>query len=293
MTLISGPTGAGKTALAVMFVWNLAMKPEFQCKGRSCNKKGCKVKWTIYTNSKRLTGTSWERDGESVVHDIDEILPMIQAKKKIDHAIFFVDECQEWIDNRSSMSKGNKEVSYLIAQMRKMTCKTYMTTPSINNIDRRVRDAAKRTFTVWNPDEKAVSVHALIRQLNVGNLAPWERDRLRDDYRVFFTAPYKHMYDTHEQLDPPKFFDVTDKINIVRVTEVETTIDELSYADIIKKVIRIFLLLGLMKVGNDQMLAQLKQDFGIDWDLGRLSMVLRTLNYAQDESGMYKIGITP
>lgn len=294
VSLISGPTGGGKTALAVMFVWNLAMKPEFQCKGRSCNNYKCTTKWTIYTNSTKLTGPGWLRKGEVVVFPIDEILPKLQAKQKVDHVIFFVDEVQEWIDNRESMSRDNKEVSYIIAQMRKLTCKTYMTTPNINTIDRRVRDMAKRTFNCWCPDGKATNVRALVRDLNVGHLAPWERDSMPDAYREYFTEPYKHLYDTHEQLSPPSFFNINEKVNVrfEDPTTGEPNIMTTTYRSALEDVVLKSLLLDyVMQPTAAQIIDMLFQHFGIQFDTGRLATAMKALGYTPQDNDTYNIGV--
>ena len=293
VTLISGPTGGGKTALAIMLIYNMAMKPQFQCKGRSCNNSKCTTKWEIYTNSTKLTGRAWERNGASVIHPIDEILPMLQAKKKVDHVIFFVDEVQEWIDSRQSMKKDNKEVSYIIAQMRKLTCKTYMTTPNINAIDRRVRDMAKRTFTCWNPDGKATNVRTLIRELNVGHLAPWERDNIRDAYREYFTEPYKHFYDTHEQLSPPSFFTPNETVRIKTINQHgEPQIIKTTYKSIIEdSIIENMMLDNNMKPTAEELLAALNEEFHIVWDIGKLATSMKHIGYNQQEDGSYHLGV--
>lgn len=301
VTLISGPTGSGKTLLAVMFIYSYAMKPSFRCLGRSCNDSKCRKEWTIYTNSKTLTGDGWKRKsgkhkGESVIKDIDDILPMLQSKTPIDHAIFFVDEVQEWIDNRTSMSRDNREVGYIIAQMRKMTTKAYLTTPNINTIDRRVREMAKRTFSCWNPDKHGMKVHALVRELNVGHLAPWKRDQMdKDSHREYFTGPYRHLYQTHEQIDPPRFFSPTERVNIVQRDENgEKHLVTTTYKSIIEDgLIKPLLLTDppVTSVSAAPLLVDLKATFGIDWDEGKLRSTMRALGYFDDSEGVFEIGV--
>ena len=58
-----------------------------------------------------------------------------------------------------------------------------------------------------------------MREMNVGNLHPDVLDLLEDEEMMFFTKPYRHLYDTHERFHKPTFFNPRARVNTVQVVE--------------------------------------------------------------------------
>lgn len=303
LQVIWGPTGSGKSVLVTAIIYLHISRPEYRCLGRSCGDKSCREEWEVYTNSTKLKGPKWERNGKSVVHDIEDVIPEIMAKKDIGHALFYIEELQEWWDSRRSSSKGNVELSYVAAQLRKAKCKAYGTTPNLNLIDKRGREIAKRATRVYNPDQEAINVGGQMREMSVGHLHPDELDALEDEEWMFFTKPYRDLYDTHERFNRPNFFNPRGRVNTVQVVEsgrgktkkVSRQVVPTTYSDLVDKMTIWDLIIndGVYRISPAELCDQVLARHNVRLTEAKLDLIMADLGYATDDEGRYEVGIDP
>ena len=303
LTVIWGPTGSGKSALANALIWRHCFRPGLRCLGRSCGDKSCREEWTVYTNSQKLKGPSWERDGVSVVQDIETIIPQLMAKKDIGHALLYLEEFQEWMDSRRSSSRGNIVISYIFAQLRKAKTIAYATTPNFTLIDKRAREIAKRDIRVYNPDEEAINVGGVVREQSIGYLHPRALEEIEDEDMMFFIKPYRDLYDTHETFKQPKFFSPSARVNVVTVSEkgrgknktLAREVVPMSFTQLVNEGTLYDLIAehGVHKIAPAELLAKVYERWRVALDEAKLDVIMQALDYPADDEGNYLVGVDP
>ena len=180
--IYAGPTGSGKTLLAVCH--------SFPYADRRCNlcEPDCEKSWKVYAN---LESTKeW-------TNSIEAASQLIASEGELDHAIVILDEAYLNAESRRSMRNENLQLDYFLRQTRKKTIKLFFTTQTVDILDRRIRGSAKRVYNVWNPDGKGLSVGAMVYRREDGRVPPWKR-RSRPQIRWWYTAAYRDRYRTDE-----------------------------------------------------------------------------------------------
>lgn len=191
MHIIVGPTGSGKTMLAVHFARSYVGKRCNLCaEGTACHKEGGK-KWRVVTNMQNPKVLEWAE----YLEDLD------QLDDEEGHIIGIIDEIHQFADSRRSMREDNIVISRLLAQARKSTTKLYVTSQSVGKVDVRLRNEAKVFWNVWNPDQRGITIGAVVQKQSDGSSPPWARANPRPVVRFFNTRGTRDHYDTYEVIE--------------------------------------------------------------------------------------------
>ena len=180
--IYAGPTGSGKTLLAVCHSYAYA--------NRRCNlcEPECGKSWKVYAN---LEST------QEWALSIEAASQLIASEGELEHAVIILDEAYLNAESRRSMRNENLQLDYFLRQTRKKTVKLFFTSQTVDILDRRIRGSAKRVYNVWNPDGRGLVVGAMVYRREDGRAAPWKR-RMRPQIRWWFTASYRDKYRTDE-----------------------------------------------------------------------------------------------
>ncbi len=123
---------------------------------------------------------------------LNKFLEMTKDNNSMKNAVILIDEAHIWIDSRSSMSKRNKLISYLINQSRKRSIRILYTTQSFNLIEKRLRD---RTDILTHCKKKTLNgVDYIIQESLIGVNEPQTKIRKRK----LQAKPVYGLYDTDE-----------------------------------------------------------------------------------------------
>ena len=189
-----GPPGCGKTLLAINFIRQyLEMGSDTPC---ICRDKDCSTQWRVFTNLKSAQHWAQPLDVAKQILDRDDDLT---------HSVLLLDEIQKYADSRKSMRNSNIAVGDFVSQRRKVgrgTTKLFVTTQSIDMVDKRVREQLTQSFNCWTPNE-GNTVHAFVSQHQLGHLPPYMRNRVLPQHRWWNTSGTRNsnLYDTFEAID--------------------------------------------------------------------------------------------
>ncbi len=191
-----GPTGSGKSLLAVMmarlYYDGKALDP---VTGKCvCRTRNCEQPWTVYAN---MRGSARKEHG-AWTQPLDLARDLLSSDSELSHAVVILDEGYQVLDSRRSVRNENVKISAQLTQIRKHDNRLFITAPSFDMIDVRIRQQVKRIFNCWTPDEGR-HVMAAVHQMSLGYLPPWKRNR-PPELKRFYTAPYRKFYDSWEQI---------------------------------------------------------------------------------------------
>ena len=191
-----GPTGSGKSLLVVLMA-----RAYYEGRARDpatgmcvCRESGCEQKWTVYANMKAPA----RKEKGRWTTPLDVAGDLLSSDSELSHAVIILDEGYQTFDSRRSMRTENVKIANQLSQIRKHENRLFISSPSIDSIDRRIRQMIKRVYNCWSPDEGR-HVCAAVHELNLAHLPPWLRDQ-RPELRRWYTAPYWKYYDSWEQI---------------------------------------------------------------------------------------------
>ena len=188
-----GPPESGKTLLAITHADRYATRhrPCF-CGDASCE-IGPAEGWKVFTN---LESTwSWAEPADVAKNILDQ-------DGELNHAVVIVDEFQRYAHARQAMKKSNIKMVDFVSQRRKLgqgSTKLFLTTQSVNLIDKMVREQLTRTFNCWNPWEGR-EIYASVEDRQMGHLPPWMRNR-PPAIKSWRTGHMFDKYDRYELID--------------------------------------------------------------------------------------------
>ena len=188
----TGPFGSGKTLLFAHLSYQHSKRGV--CKGRWCPNPDCEEVWKVYTN---LT-THPDRWGVQWAEHLDYANLMSDGTVP-DHATVLLDEPYRFLDSRRSSSSVNVEMASNLMQVRKDSLIVLLSLPSIDDLDRRVRDQLLTVYNVWTPN-KGVTTYAVVHHLAQGNVPPWARRKGRPVIRKWHTESTRGLYETGEKI---------------------------------------------------------------------------------------------
>lgn len=221
-----GPTGAGKTLLAVTFLRQFYNRICHMCPPG--DKTGCYerggTKFTLLTNMRHPSILEWTE----YLSDLD------QLDDERGHFVVLVDEIHQFADSRRSQGEANINFARLISQSRKGTIRVYATSQTLRKLDVRLRSEAKTFFNVWNPDGNGEYIHAQVQNQADGTMPPYMRANPKQHHVVYKTAHMREHYDTSEVIDDEslvkrganrsvKFIDANGKIATVSMPSMVAT----------------------------------------------------------------------
>ena len=161
-----------------------------------CGVEDCSVQWRVFTNLKSAQHWAQPLDVAKQILDRDDDLT---------HAVILLDEIQKYADSRKSMRNSNIAIGDFVSQRRKVgrgTTKLFVTTQSIDMVDKRVREQLTQSFNCWTPNE-GNTVHAFVSQHQLGHLPPYMRGRVLPVHKWWNTSGTRNssLYDTFEAID--------------------------------------------------------------------------------------------
>lgn len=124
---------------------------------------------------------------------LDNFMSMIDNKENLTDCILLLDELHIWLDSRTSMSKRNRVVSYLLLQSRKLSIDIFYTTQYITQVDVRVRNLTNtlvECYTDVSPEDSEKYT------LNIVNIRKINKMITRK--HIFKTRYVYNLYDTNE-----------------------------------------------------------------------------------------------
>ena len=191
-----GPTGSGKSLLAVMMARQYF---EGQAIDRNtglcvCRTRKCDQTWTVYANmraSARAEYGAWTKP-------LDLARDLLSGDSELSHSVVILDEGYQVLDSRRAVRNENVKIAAQLTQIRKHDNRLFITAPSFDMIDVRIRQQVKRIFNCWTPDEGR-HVMAAVHQMSLGYLPPWKRN-MRPVLKRFYTSPYRRFYNSWEQI---------------------------------------------------------------------------------------------
>ena len=189
-----GPPGCGKTLLAVNFIRQyLQMGLGAQC---ICGDAECSIKWRGFTNLK--SAQHWAQP-------LDVAKQMLDRDDDLTHSVILLDEIQKYADSRKAMKRSNIAMGDFVSQRRKVgrgTTKLFVTTQSIDMVEKRVREQLTQSFNCWTPNE-GNTVHAFVSQHQLGHLPPYMRNRVLPVHKWWNTSGTRNsdLYDTFESIE--------------------------------------------------------------------------------------------
>lgn len=170
LTIMRGPTGAGKTTLIMDHAYSVKRdgfrwcdKHERMCDG-----------WTVVTSLVKPVET-----GLAVKFDRELIATG-------EHIIWLADEAYIVVDSRSWNSKDNRWATDVASQARKGPLVIMATAPSVNMVDSRWRDVIKGALSCWKPYKERPIIRALEFIVGDPSRAPYLADKppRRRTYRI-------------------------------------------------------------------------------------------------------------
>jgi DNA polymerase III delta prime subunit len=189
-----GPPGCGKTLLAISFIRQyLDMGKDTAC---ICGVEDCQIQWRVFTNL---------RSAQHWAQPLDVAAQILDRDEDLTHAVILLDEIQKYADSRKSMRNSNIAIGDFVSQRRKVgrgTTKLFVTTQSIDMVDKRVREQLTQSFNCWTPNEGS-TVHAFVSQHQLGHLPPYMRNRALPQHKWWNTSGTRNsaLYDTFEAID--------------------------------------------------------------------------------------------
>ena len=149
-------------------------------------------------------GTIWAR-AQHWAQPLDVAKQILDRDDDLTHAVILLDEIQKYADSRKSMRNSNIAIGDFVSQRRKVgrgTTKLFVTTQSIDMVDKRVREQLTQSFNCWTPNE-GNTVHAFVSQHQLGHLPPHMRSRALPVHKWWNTSGTRNsdLYDTFEAIE--------------------------------------------------------------------------------------------
>lgn len=124
-------------------------------------------------------------------YKVEDLQAWATDNKGITNLVLLIDEAHIYLDSRTSISKRNKIITYLLLQTRKISCDVYFTTQFFDQVDKRLRNLTDHIIECFTKERTSgmFTLNIVYTRKNQG----YSKKEF-----VFYSNDIFKLYDTNE-----------------------------------------------------------------------------------------------